>query len=343
LLKVMSASQIRLKLLRAVERFLRGWADHLSSMTSEPPTEARPPKDWLDRVKRAGHMVGHTASMPVDLSPGVEDDAGALQTSVRSSDLALENREVLSNTSVVSSAPTASPSAAAAPRWRRPLKLRPPLYPPPQLRDIPAQTRPEPTSDSGLPTDSSWRSFQPETPANSAEFPAGPDSPMKVGVVWPRRPLPRTEPAVEFSRTAPTDAEHDIHYPDVGERESGTTSWNSLSTAQHATKVNYGRLSRSAEPVTEFRSTKPPLSVGVEFTQPIAIPAPAELELPRSRKGVQGLPSLDWRETPREGWPQLPEESASQQNGDIRMERLLEDRSRIDREQNGRTWNARRF
>src|SRR5947208_3559382 len=65
----MGMRNIKLKLLRIVEHYLRLFADYLLRMTSEPEDVGDslpdgPPKDWLDRVRRAQasqeSMLSHT-------------------------------------------------------------------------------------------------------------------------------------------------------------------------------------------------------------------------------------------------------------------------------------------
>src|SRR5204863_6756714 len=63
----MDLRNIKLKLLRIVEHYLRLFADYLLRMTSEPTDVGDgPPKDWLDRVRRAqvppASMLTHTVT-----------------------------------------------------------------------------------------------------------------------------------------------------------------------------------------------------------------------------------------------------------------------------------------
>src|SRR6267143_3848639 len=70
----MSIRDIKLKVLRIIERYLRRFADYVFAMTSEPDdTSSGLPEDWLDLARRAqGPMIsygGDADAPPAGLPP----------------------------------------------------------------------------------------------------------------------------------------------------------------------------------------------------------------------------------------------------------------------------------
>src|SRR5215813_12037232 len=67
----MTAQQLMMKLLAAVERLLRTLADYLLNIgdREEEVSMDRPPKDWIERVRRAGVTATSRGSTPDTVRP----------------------------------------------------------------------------------------------------------------------------------------------------------------------------------------------------------------------------------------------------------------------------------
>ena len=56
-----------------------------------------------------------------------------------------------------------------------------------------------------------------------------------------------------------------------------------------------------------------------------------------------GTAIMDWPASTESAWPDLPEETVSNEDAELRVTRALERRMRLDREQSGLPWNAQLF